>query len=269
MIYRQLTFPFYFQVFWITLGISQVVLTALWALPQVQKTRASIATNAVTAGGILLLCLLSYAEHIRSASPSFLLDTYLSSSLLFDVARTRTLWLRWVGWDGKAIAIVSSVMVGIKCLLLLLETMDKKSILRPEYQNYPPEATSGFFNKAFFLWLNPLFKKGFSSLMSVDDLFALDKQLESKRLEYTLESNWNMGNVTFLNAMIIFSIELTNDSGWEDKKFPAMGIHQSIQMATPIHCSSQGLPYCSQLLSASTIKQITFLLDRTSNQTLN
>lgn len=164
----------------------------------------------------MLLCLLSYAEHIYSVRPSFLLEIYLSSTLLFDVARTRTLWLRQIGWDGRAVAIVSSGAVGIKCLLLLLETMEKRSILRHEYNDYPPEATSGFFNRAFFLWLNPLFKKGFSNLMSVNDLFTLDKQLESKRLEYTLESKWNDGNVTFLKTMTIASIELTNHSRWEE-----------------------------------------------------
>lgn len=176
-----------------------MVLTALWALPQVASTRASIAANAVTAAGTLLLCLLSYVEHTRSVRPSFLLDIYLFSTLLFDIARTRTLWLRLAGREGMAIAILSSVMVAVKSLLLLLETMEKRSFLRHEYKNYPPEATAGFFNRAFFLWLNSLFKMGFSNLMSVDDLFALDKQLGSKRLQDNLESKWNTGNLIPLN----------------------------------------------------------------------
>ena len=185
----------YIQASWIGLGFSQIVLTALWALPQVSKTKASIAANALNVAGTLVLCLLSYAEHTRSVNPSFLLNIYLFPTLLFDIARTRTVWLRFVDPEERGIAIVSSVAVGTKLLLLVLESMEKRNILKDEYKNYPPEATAGIFNRAFFLWLNSLFKKGFSSLMSVDDLFKLDKQLGSERLQDNLEAEWNLGNL--------------------------------------------------------------------------
>lgn len=120
---------------------------------------------------------------------------YLFPSLLFDIARVRTLWLRQDGWEARTIAIISSVAVGIKFLLLLLESIEKRSLLRHEYKNCPPEATAGIFNRGFFVWLNPLFKKGFSNLMTVDDLFALDKQLYSERLQENLESKWNKGSL--------------------------------------------------------------------------
>ncbi|EAW07798.1 putative ABC multidrug transporter [Aspergillus clavatus NRRL 1] len=176
---------------WLALGIVQLVLTVYWARPSASRTRASIAANAVTTAGISILCLLSYAEHIHSVTPSFLLNVYLFITLLFDAAKARTLWLRINGGVDLPLAILTSVTVGIKCLLFVLEAIEKRHILRKEYAGYPPEATAGIFNRAFFVWLNPLFHHGFSRLLAVEDLFELDKQLSSKRLHNALETRWN------------------------------------------------------------------------------
>lgn len=83
-------------------------MTALWALPSADGTKASIATNAVLAVGALFLVLLSYAEHTRSVKPSLILNAYLLVSLLFDIARVRTLWLRSINSFNDGIAIVTT-----------------------------------------------------------------------------------------------------------------------------------------------------------------
>ncbi|PYI12596.1 hypothetical protein BO78DRAFT_392440 [Aspergillus sclerotiicarbonarius CBS 121057] len=176
---------------WIALAIVHLILTVLWALPSAARTDASVAVSAVMTVGVLLLCLFSYAEHNLSVRPSFLLNVYLGTTLLFDIAKTRTLWLRHPEEYNEAIAIITSVNVGIKLLLLLLEATEKRRILRPEYKNYPPEALAGIYNKSFFGWLNSLFYRGFSNVLRVDDLFVLDKQLESRRLHGVLQSFWN------------------------------------------------------------------------------
>ncbi|KAE8346672.1 hypothetical protein BDV24DRAFT_147346 [Aspergillus arachidicola] len=82
----------------------------------------------------------------------------------------------------------------VKALLLLLETVEKRRILKSVYAKYPPEATGGIFNRFLFWWLNPLFKTGFSKLLSVEDLYTLDKQLASKTLHNSLETMWNDGS---------------------------------------------------------------------------
>jgi hypothetical protein len=88
------------------------------------------------------------------------------------------------------IAIVTAIAVGVKLVLLVLEAVEKRDILKPEYKGCPPEATAGFWNRAFFWWLNPLFKKGFSSILSVEDLNVLDKELSSERLLAKFEERW-------------------------------------------------------------------------------
>lgn len=177
-------------LFFIGLGIAQ---TALWALPAADKTKASIATNAVITVGALMLCTLSYAEHTRSVRPSFILNTYLLCSLLFDIARVRTLWLRAIDGFNEVIAIVTTVAVGSKLLLVVLEAIEKRHILKTEFAGYPPEATAGFYNRSLFWWLNPLFKNGFSNFLSVEDLSVLDKELSSERLLAMFEERWSKG----------------------------------------------------------------------------
>ncbi|KAJ5160374.1 uncharacterized protein N7482_007378 [Penicillium canariense] len=178
--------------FFIALGIAQ---TALWALPAADSTMASLATNAVLAAGALLLCALSYAEHTRSVRPSFILNTYLLCSLLFDIVRARTLWLRAIDGFNDVISIVTTVAVGVKLLLVILEAVEKRPILKTEFAGYPPEATAGFYNRSLFWWLNPLFKNGFRNVLSVEDLFVLDKELSSERLLAMFEERWSRGKL--------------------------------------------------------------------------
>ncbi|GAQ10891.1 hypothetical protein ALT_8212 [Aspergillus lentulus] len=192
---------------WIALGIVQLVLTVYWALPAATRTQASIAANAITTVGLFVLCLLSCIEHLRSTTPSFLLNVYLFVTLLFDIAKTRTLWLRSVGQTDETIAILTSVTVGIKVLLLILETVEKRHILRKGYSGYPPEATAGIFNRLFFLWLNPLFRSGFSKILAVEDLFVLDKQLSSRRLYSTLETLWDKVPRKKPNTLLFISLK--------------------------------------------------------------
>ncbi|KAJ5546687.1 hypothetical protein N7494_004272 [Penicillium frequentans] len=176
---------------WLFLLGLQITETALWALSSADATMASLPTNAILAVGVLGLMALSYAEHTRSVRPSFILNAYLFCSLLFDIARTRTLWLRSADSFNDIIATVTSVALGAKLLVVILEAVEKRSILKSEFQGYPPEATAGFYSQAVFYWLNPLFKVGFSSHLSVEDLFVLDKELSSERLLAIFEERWS------------------------------------------------------------------------------
>lgn len=194
------------QTTWFFLLGLQIALTVLWALPLADRTDASIGANAVLSAGVLLLCALSYAEHTRSVRPSFILNTYLFCSLLFDVAHVRTLWLRYLDSYNAVIAIVTTVAVGVELLLVMLEAVEKRNILKSECSHYPPEATAGFYNRSLFWWLNPLFKKGFSNVLSVKDLFVLDKELSSERLLALFEERWSKGASQRLN----FSVIVTN-----------------------------------------------------------
>ncbi|KAL4976783.1 P-loop containing nucleoside triphosphate hydrolase protein [Aspergillus desertorum] len=194
---------------WICLGIVQLGLTTQWALPSVSalRTDASVAVNAVLTCAFFFFSLLSFAEHNFSTPPSFLLNVYLFVTLLFDIAKTRTLWLWQSGGTSQIIAALTSVTVGLKLFLLFLESANKRSILRDEYRAYPPEATGGIFSRIFFWWLNPLFRRGLSQSLAVDDLFVLDKQLSSKRLHSALEAAWDKVSQKESNSLLVCTVK--------------------------------------------------------------
>ena len=169
----------------------QLALLVLWKRPSAIPTITTIPTAVLALAAGIVLPLLSYAEHQRTLRPSSLLGVYLFSTLLFDIARARTLWLQ--GYN-RTIAVVTTASVVVKLELFLLESVEKRRILLPEYiATSPPEATAGLFNRLFFIWLNGLFRLGFSKYLKIDDLFILDKHLSSEYLENILHSAWIKG----------------------------------------------------------------------------
>ena len=86
------------------------------------------------------IVLLSRVERSRSVRPSFILNVYLISSLVFDIARARTLYLLQ---DDTPVGSTFSAAIGIKLALLFLESQGKVSYLRDPYRRLPPETVSG------------------------------------------------------------------------------------------------------------------------------
>lgn len=124
------------------------------------------------------------------------------ATLICDVARVRTLWLRSEDQLNQLIAILSTAAVGVKALGLVLETLNKRQSLRPEYQDYPPEATSGIFNRSFFWWLNPLFKQGYRHDLEVEDLFVIDKHLKASYEHTRFQKTWNSREYSFFLIIV-------------------------------------------------------------------
>ena len=175
------------QVLYAIYGGIQVALLALWARPSAIRTKASIANAAVSVIGAGALGVLSFVEHQRTLRPSLILSCWLFITLLFDVAHVRTLWLQ--GYQS-AIAATMTASVVIKAVLVVVEAIEKRNILRDEWKAATPEETAGFYNQAFFWWLNPLFFKGYSKSLEVDELYTLDRHLSSDYLYPRVKTAW-------------------------------------------------------------------------------
>jgi hypothetical protein len=176
------------------LGALQLAALILWAVaPSAARTRTTLAAAALTLISTLGLCLFSYAEHTRAVRPSSIINTYLLATLLFDIAHARTLWLRAADHLNQTIAYICVAAVVVKSIVLVLEALDKRRSLRPEYRAYPPEATSSIYNRSFFWWLNPLFRQGYSRELDVDDLFVLDKHLGASYGYQRFHAAWSSG----------------------------------------------------------------------------
>ncbi len=136
----------------------------------------------------IMLLFLSGLEDGRAVRPSLLVNAYLLISLIFDVAQVRTLYLRQ---DDQTILGLFTANIGIKVVLLLLESRSKLRYLRVPYNTYSPEATSGVFSTGFFWWLTSLLTLSFQRLMTLDDLFQPDQELLSEPLLGKMQTSWN------------------------------------------------------------------------------
>jgi hypothetical protein len=181
------------QSFWVLLAVLQLAALILWAIPSANRTRTTLAAAALSLTSTLGFCFLSYTEHTRAVRPASLLNTFLLVTLLFDIAHTRTLWLRAADHLNQIIAYLSTTAVVIKSIILVLEALNKRRLLRPEYRAYPPEATSSLYNRSFFWWLNPLFRQGYGHELVVDDLFVLDKHIRASYCYKQFQGSWSSG----------------------------------------------------------------------------
>lgn len=169
---------------------TQIIMLVLWARPSAIRTRASIPNASLVVLSSIVLCVVSYIEHSRNVQPSLVTNIFLFFTLLFDATRARTIWLQQY---NHLLAIAMTASVALKAIVLVLESVDKRRFLRPDYASYPPEATSGIFNRGVFWWLNPLLQRGFSKLLRIDDLYTLDKHLRSDRLHRLLSEAYEDG----------------------------------------------------------------------------
>lgn len=135
----------------------------------------------------IALTVLSHLEHLRSVRPSVLINVYLLFTLLFDIAKVRTLW-ETVGTNKLAAVYTSSISV--KLILLVTEGLEKRGILFESYRHPSPEATSGIYSLSTFYWLNSLMRLGFGKNLSLTDLYPVDDDMNTMTLLARASSAW-------------------------------------------------------------------------------
>ncbi|KAM0452349.1 hypothetical protein ACHAO4_005560 [Trichoderma viride] len=166
----------------------QVGCLALTASSRHLNTRFSIAAAVLSLVAACCIVLLSHIEHVKSIRPSFLLTSYLFTTLLFDAARLRTEWLLSV---NVAYAAVLSTSTILKLALLVLENIEKRRILLDSNKNPSTESTSGPFNRGFFVWLNSLLITGWATVLTLHDLPAIYEKLSSEKLAVIFSKRWD------------------------------------------------------------------------------
>jgi hypothetical protein len=136
----------------------------------------------------LALLLLSPYEHTHSLRPSSLICLYLLVSIIFEIVQVRTLWLLHPA--SYPLAMTATIALATRSLLLVLETKEKEKYLIPQYGHISPESSTGIFSHSTYWWLNRFFISGFRGNLSLDDLYALDKDLSSKFVASRQHQRW-------------------------------------------------------------------------------
>jgi hypothetical protein len=86
---------------------------------------------------------------------------------------------------------VLTTVLGLKFLLLILESINKRPFLRQPYKDLPVEQTVSDINRAFLFWVNDLILLGNSKLLAYSDLPSLDDGLRSRDLRVRMEDMWD------------------------------------------------------------------------------
>jgi hypothetical protein len=146
-------------------------------------TGLSIASALLTFLAALCMAGLSSLDHGRSARPSILLSCYLSLTLLFDVAETRTYWLASGTKPESTYAAVFTTATVLKAVLLLLEAQHKSKWTSWDSKDpHSPEETTGIYGLGVYSWLNRLFVDGYSTILQIEDLYPLDHAIKGQLL---------------------------------------------------------------------------------------
>ncbi|KAB8201929.1 hypothetical protein BDV34DRAFT_237247 [Aspergillus parasiticus] len=158
------------------LAVLQLTLVGLWAAPSGKTTRATIATAVVSWLASIIFGVLSHYEHICTIRPATINCGYLFLSSILSLAETRTLYFLE---KNREIAVVYTVTLCIKVVLLITETMSKRSLLRRNYRDSPPESTVGILGECLYCWLNPLLMLGNRVDLTVELLPPIEDSLRS------------------------------------------------------------------------------------------
>ncbi|KAJ5678957.1 P-loop containing nucleoside triphosphate hydrolase protein [Penicillium macrosclerotiorum] len=177
----------------------QLILLVFWCQSSTPTTRATIPTAIANIVSLLLVLYLSHLEHLRSLRPSTTNCLFLGLTTLLDLARLRTLYFIP---DNQLISILFAVSWIGKVIVLVLESTEKRSLLKKEYTESSLEATSSIFNRGIFWWLNGLLWKGSRTVLTVESLPVLDEDIQASSNPEELFEKWKKANKYRPNALL-------------------------------------------------------------------
>jgi hypothetical protein len=184
----------------------QAAVLVLYAVNSTIRDPTALAAATLVFADAVGLCFLSHAEHIRTLRPSTIINSYLFVTLLFDVARTRTLWIQNAPILLAGVVTTTTV---VKFGVTIVEAIEKRSILLSPYQDISPEATSGIYSRSVFWWLNKFMRMGYSRVVRDVDLFPIDDDMSSGVLSRCAQVSWDGANKARSHALFWSTLKAT------------------------------------------------------------
>lgn len=173
----------------IVLIIFHLVALALRVQSSVLHTRMAIATEVLSVSSNVGALALSFLGDQRSVKPSDVLVLYYSAATILGIPRLRTLWL--LSSDYLIQQTIWTILLILTASVAAIECFGKTKYLRPAFKNeLTSEQMTSFWSRSFFVWLLPLFRKGYSNVFLVDDLPDIDKDMKSVATWTELEAAW-------------------------------------------------------------------------------
>lgn len=151
------------------------------------RSRLFVAAGSLDFASGVVLVLLSYSEHVKSARPAPLMTSFLLLTLFLDGARARTEWLLRASTTVPSIFLIA---LGLKFVLLVVESLPKIRNFLNSNRLYTTEETAGIFSLSFFTWLYPLILRGYQRHLSIDDLYPVNRHISSESLASRIQVAW-------------------------------------------------------------------------------
>ncbi|PWY87431.1 P-loop containing nucleoside triphosphate hydrolase protein [Aspergillus heteromorphus CBS 117.55] len=167
----------------------QTAVLVSWSSDNEPTTRTTIPAAVLSLVVALALSVASYLEHTRTIQPPLLIEIYLLFTVAFDAVRLRTLW--GLGFHGNIFRLLTISIVW-KAVLLVQEAWPR-TLDAPE-RLYSPEEKAGWINRRMFWWVNPLLLLGSKKDLQADDLFSLNRSLQSQTSSTSFSQKWQTAN---------------------------------------------------------------------------
>ncbi|KAJ5756916.1 ABC transporter integral membrane type 1 [Penicillium nucicola] len=175
---------FVLSVLWIIFMVYQMQTPAL-------RTKISTPATAINIATSFAAIVLSFLEDQRTVQPSNTLIIYFSAVSILYLPHLRTLWLIPSAIVPRGLFTAIYIIVIITAVL---ESAQKVHFIQPLYRNVAIEELHGFWGRNLFAWVLPLFRNAYRSIITLDDLPAIDSTLLGQYAEARLVQTWSKTN---------------------------------------------------------------------------
>lgn len=168
----------------------QIASIISWQKAGLYRSGASLAASIMSFIASLCVVGLLYISHTFSLHQSSFLSIYLSATMLFDMAMTRSYFLRG---SLDSLGALQATIAVLKFTLAVIEEIPKHQLFHSSSFRLGPAERGGFWGRALLLWVNPILQLGFVKDFSVDELPHIGDRYDSESLFDKFVPNWNEG----------------------------------------------------------------------------
>ncbi|KAJ5117987.1 hypothetical protein N7526_011010 [Penicillium atrosanguineum] len=158
--------------------VFHIVQLAFQVQTSLLHTKASLAASLLQVFAVAIAVLLSWLR-----GPTFREACRFDDSIF--------LYIKCLGASSNENPVDSIANLTVTTFLVLcLESIHKTQTVRLAYRESSKESTSSFWVRSFFIWVIPLFRTGFSTILSVHDMPDVDRSLQGDSAKERLQIAW-------------------------------------------------------------------------------
>ncbi|KAJ3485862.1 hypothetical protein NLG97_g6733 [Lecanicillium saksenae] len=196
---------------WLKVMLAVIIACLQVASAAVRWTLPDYRTNWTTPAAVLDIlsapCLIAalYVEHCRSIRPSAVLGLYVTIRVMIDGISARSYFIRSVPSLGG----LAAATLALRFILLCSQEVGKADLLLDPkiHAASGSEATSGLWSRSCLWFMVPLFRKGYSKLLTLDDLDQLGIEFSSAELLRSLSQRWERAQQSRSNALLFAGLK--------------------------------------------------------------